>query len=119
IGLPYERFHWELLRETKEIAGYTCYKAKGEYKVYDPLRKKEVKVRATAWYTPEIPWPYGPDGADGLPGLVLETIRGSFYITAEEVKLFDREQKIKKPTKGKPVTEQEYLEWGVKSSNKK
>lgn len=113
IHAPYDRFEWELLRETKEILGYTCYKAKGEYADYNPLTKKDVIVKVTVWYTPEIPLPFGPDYANGVPGLVLETIRGPFYITAEEVKSFDKVKKIKKPSKGKEITEKEYLEWRI------
>jgi GLPGLI family protein len=60
--------NWELVNETKKIDNYTCYKA---------IHKRFVQNSQTyrvsvAWYTPEIPVPYGPAGFGGLPGLILE-----------------------------------------------
>jgi GLPGLI family protein len=59
---------WTLHNETKEIDGYTCYKASKQYIQY--YTEKEYTIEA--WYTPEIPVPYGPIGFGGLPGLILQ-----------------------------------------------
>src|SRR5690606_9413884 len=53
---------WSLENETKPIGNFTAHKATGKFRgrVY------------TAWYTLEIPLPYGPWKLQGLPGLILE-----------------------------------------------
>jgi GLPGLI family protein len=53
---------WQLQPETKKIGNYEARKATAKFRgrVY------------TAWYTLEIPLPYGPWKLQGLPGLILE-----------------------------------------------
>ena len=53
---------WILKNETKKIGDFTTYKAIAKFRgrIY------------TAWYTTEIPIPYGPWKLQGLPGLILE-----------------------------------------------
>lgn len=58
---------WILTKETKKIGQFICYKAVLE-KDY-PDGKKQI----FAWYSPELPIPYGPKEYVGsLPGLILE-----------------------------------------------
>lgn len=45
----------------RDIIGYTCMKASTTVDTIDVV----------AWWTPEIPVSYGPDGYGGLPGVVL------------------------------------------------
>lgn len=53
---------WKLEKETKKIGKFTANKATGLFRgrIY------------TAWYTLDIPLPYGPWKLQGLPGLILE-----------------------------------------------
>lgn len=47
-------FDWNITTQTKEILGFTCYKATCvENKDYKP-------ATITAWFTPEIPYNFGP-----------------------------------------------------------
>jgi GLPGLI family protein len=55
-------FNWQIGNEQKQIANYTCYKATTTFKGRN----------YQAWFTPEIPVPYGPYKFSGLPGLILE-----------------------------------------------
>ena len=68
---PYVKYDWQLHDTTQAVAGYSCRKATYEYTFVD-LDDVEKRVHVTAWYAPDLPYPYGPAGYDGLPGLILE-----------------------------------------------
>lgn len=53
---------WKFLNETKEIMGYQCKKAEGEFR----------GRKFFAFFAPEIPSSAGPWKYSGLPGLILE-----------------------------------------------
>ena len=53
---------WKLIDETKIINSVACKKAEVRYKGRD----------WTAWYSTEIPFPYGPYKFSGLPGLIVK-----------------------------------------------
>lgn len=55
-------FPWALLEEIDTIAEYECHKATATYGGRD----------WTAWYTTEVPVPFGPWKLTGLPGLVVK-----------------------------------------------
>jgi GLPGLI family protein len=54
--------HWNIADSTKKIGNYTCSKATAHFRGRD----------YTAWFTPQIPVPYGPWKLVGLPGLILQ-----------------------------------------------
>lgn len=63
--------NWEITQETKEINNYTVYKANGIYEKGNSTAGYK-KMKATAWFCPEIPFPHGPLDFAGLPGLIFE-----------------------------------------------
>lgn len=52
---------WQLVEGDSTILGYSCHKAKTSFRGRN----------YTAYYTPELPLPYGPWKFGGLPGLIL------------------------------------------------
>jgi len=59
---------WQLTNEKKQIEDYTCYKAI----LLEFNENTQRNTETIAWFTPDIPAPYGPIGYGGLPGLILE-----------------------------------------------
>tara|TARA_B100000787_G_C16198829_1_gene303080 strand:+ start:894 stop:1724 length:831 start_codon:yes stop_codon:yes gene_type:complete len=123
---------WEMSGETKQIGQYLCYKATME-KVDNSIdwgsifsrrarnsQKKDSTVAKakkdliktqmiTAWYTPQIPVSAGPEGYWGLPGLILEINAGRTTMLCTEIIINPGDVvEIKKPSKGKEVTREEY-----------
>ncbi len=69
--------NWVLIKETKKLGGFECYKATCRFRGRDYI----------AWYAPEIAVPYGPWKFQGLPGLILEvyTINKEIYFYAKKI----------------------------------
>jgi GLPGLI family protein len=63
--------NWEILPETKEVAGFVAQKAKASFSGRD----------YTAWFTTEIPISEGPYKFRGLPGLILKISDNNDYYT--------------------------------------
>ena len=92
------RNDWHITNETKKIAGFTVYKATKPCKCGQDIE---------AWFAPDIPVPFGPAGFNGLPGLILEVTKYKHTLRAKKIKLLNKPLKIKRPEKGKPITEEE------------
>jgi len=116
------KLNWKLEPETKQIGGYTCYKAtavreasKTDFRNFRPKndddKKTEVKkettekktnfednfeipkeITITAWYSPEIPINQGPENYWGLPGLILEVNDGTTTILCSKIVLNAKEK---------------------------
>lgn len=105
----FNEYNWKLLKESKKILDYICYKAIGTKTEYNAYLKKNITIKIIAWYAPSVSIPFGPAGYDGLPGIVLEAKNGSFHFIANEIKYSDKEHlKIKKPTDGIKISREEY-----------
>ena len=57
---PIPQQQWTMARGDSTVLGYTCHKATTRFRGRDYI----------AWYTEEIPFPYGPFKFGGLPGLI-------------------------------------------------
>ena len=99
---------WELSEETKIIDNYVCYKATSTQIVINS--KGTFKHPIIAWYCPSIPFSYGPRGYTGLPGLILELQVRHIKWGATKIFLSKEIKTIDAPTKGKVVTEEEYID---------
>ena len=92
---------WKLTGRQKKIAGYNCQEAEG----------KQGDVSVTAWFTPELPLPYGPLHFGGLPGIILrlELDKGHMVVEANAVELkpVSRED-LKQPKEGKRMSRKDF-----------
>lgn len=64
-------YQWKLVDSTKKLGKFNCKKAVGVL-VTDSYCCGTVISNIEAWYSPELPYPYGPLAFNGLPGIVLE-----------------------------------------------
>lgn len=104
----YNELKWEITEEAKEIAGYSCIKANTSFRGRDWV----------AWFTPQIPLPYGPWKLHGLPGLILEAYEttNTFTWRIEKIEykksdIFNKDFKTLVITKNEtPISMKQYLE---------
>ena len=71
------KLKWLLTKETQKKLGYTTYKALTTFRGKDYI----------VWFTPEIPFNYGPWKLHGLPGLILKAETDSFEFEAKRILL--------------------------------
>lgn len=106
----YDDYSWTLTGESKKIDKYLCYKA--------ILSQENKKI--TAWFSPDIPFRFGPAGYGNLPGLILEL---SFENDLSSIVYFashldfdkNKIQTIEKPNGGKVIGKLEFDKMGEKA----
>ncbi len=93
--------------ETKLINGYLCKKAiRKRSEINDAgLAKKSELI---AWFCPEIPFSFGPERFEGLPGLVIECNNNIVKFELEKITWHEVELVINKPSRGKIISEEEF-----------
>ncbi|MDO5395981.1 MAG: GLPGLI family protein [Bacteroidales bacterium] len=79
---PISEIRWEMVDDsTANILGYECMMAESDY------HGRHWK----AWFTPEIPMPFGPWKLHGLPGMILKAeANGGFTFVARGLERTDR-----------------------------
>ncbi|MDC7994092.1 GLPGLI family protein [Altibacter sp. HG106] len=88
-------YPWQLINEGgKKIKGFNCLKALCTYRDIQGNERK-----AVAYYAPSLPYPYGPVGHMGLPGLILELNVNNIVYTAINFSETDEIKKIQVPDK--------------------
>jgi GLPGLI family protein len=96
-----KEYTWKIhTGEQREILGYTCIKA----------TYQKDSILTTAWYTPKIQMSVGPDGYNGLPGLILAVSEGERKVllaTLVEEK-FLGSPAIVAPSKGEKVSREKF-----------
>ena len=99
---------WKITSDEKFINGNKCFKATCTLK--EDLGDGELNVLypVTAWFCPEIKYPYGPKGIGGLPGLIveLELRLVTFKLVSVEPKTLNVDISI--PTNKEIITEDEF-----------
>jgi GLPGLI family protein len=103
--------HWNLTNKSKIINNYECKNAN----IITTNEYNGAKFFTDAWYYPNISMPYGPNGFDGLPGLIisLETLNLKYVLY--KLEFSDKKLKIN-PPKGKPMTNDEIISFIAKKT---
>ena len=97
----------------KKIEGYTCFKATSIKIVKNNNGVFEHPIEA--WFTTEIPLNFGPADYGGLPGLILDIKFQNVRIFCSKIVLNPKKAVIiKKPKKGKLITEKQLDSIGEK-----
>ena len=99
---------WEITDETKSIDGVICYKAESKQNYYNYRTDKNIVRNIEAWFAPEFPASFGPEGYGGLPGLILELSLAGEHYSATKIDFNLSNLKIEKPSKGEEVSFEEY-----------
>jgi len=111
VSHPYQ--NWELKDETKIIGDYLCFKATTSYTVTNPDDKVFIR-NYTAWYTPELPYKFGPAGYGNLPGLIIELQGESATYGVKKIQFYNdienKENEIPRLKRKKLITEEEFEE---------
>lgn len=103
---------WKITNEQKKIGKFICYKAITTKTVVN--KKGTFNWTITAWFSKDLPFSFGPIGYGGLPGLILELEEEDTGIVYYTSKITPKEKPliIKKPSKGKLVTIEEFKNIG-------
>jgi GLPGLI family protein len=93
-------YKWQITAEQKIILGYTCQKAIDQ----------DTSTGVSVWFTPKIPISTGPNGLNGLPGLILavENAKENKMTLASSVGDLPEGYEFKVPSEGKKVSRAEY-----------
>ncbi|WP_430614763.1 GLPGLI family protein [Flavobacterium sp. JP2137] len=103
LNAPLYDERWVLHDEQTQINGYRCYKAS---KTQTDAVGKSSQV--TAWYTPEFPYPLGPDKYGGLPGLIVQLQRGMEVFVLSKLEFNKKIDLPLPPTKGTEMRQSDY-----------
>lgn len=107
---------WNITNEQKTIGNYTCIKATTTVSGYTATRGVFNKT-VEAWFAPSIALPLGPNNYGGLPGLIMELtdMKFTYYVNSMSLEP-DFDMEMKKPTRGKTMSREEYYEMQPKMS---
>ncbi len=112
---------WKITEDTRTILNHVCRKAVGQRigKRTIPvinngnMERKEVTdtTEVIAWFATDIPVPAGPEIAGQLPGLILELSLNNGKMVYKAIELSPKPalSAIKEPTKGKKITQEEFV----------
>lgn len=99
--------NWNITQEMKKIDDYVVYKATTTKVVENSKGKFENVI--IAWFSPKIPYSFGPLGYGGLPGLILQLEVNSNFpskYTVESMEFSEKEIDIEIP-KGQRISKEE------------
>ncbi|NCT08731.1 MAG: GLPGLI family protein [Flavobacteriia bacterium] len=113
-----DNYVWELSNDKLKIGDYMCNKAI-TYKTIKNRKGESIKRTIIAWYTNSIPINYGIKDYYGLPGLIIRLDEPMISYELKSISLNSKKSfVIKKPLKGRKVTNDELEKLFEKSIRK-
>ncbi len=104
---------WIINNDSKTISDYVCFKAVKTFYEVEGGYSREINVEA--WFTPEIPFKFGPKGYCGLPGLIIELTENNLTFFLKELKYVDdKEFSLEHPTDGIEMSKAEFADESIK-----
>lgn len=120
VSRPYQK--WELHDETKMIGDYLCFKATTFDTTTTP-QGKVFKNDFTAWYSPQLPYKFGPAGYGNLPGLIIELQGDRFTYGVKKIEFYkdvpNKENEMPKFKNLKLISEEEFEALAAIEENKR
>jgi len=68
------KIEWKISNDKMKIGKYLCYKATATIIKENSKGKKDLNI--VAWFSPKLPFNYGPKNYSGLPGLIIKLEEG-------------------------------------------
>jgi GLPGLI family protein len=103
-------------KDTLTINGFKCYKAVASEESIT-TNGTVVKNEILAWFTPELPYQFGPNGYGKLPGLILQLYANRVNFFAKTITL-DINEKVEVLSKGITISENEFLKISFNEAKK-
>ncbi|WP_067034207.1 GLPGLI family protein [Allomuricauda sp. CP2A] len=121
VERPYETYDWAISNESKMIGNFKTFKATASFTEKNNFTNKTEDFQVKAWFCPDIHFPYGPKGVNGLPGLVLEVNFGSIIIRADRINLnIEKNRNLQDvPKNGIQISNEDFNELRRKRYSKK
>jgi GLPGLI family protein len=102
-----DNYTWILTKDILKIGNYICNKAI-TYKTIKNRKGEFLKRKIIAWYTTSVPINFGIKDYYGLPGLIIRLEEPMISYQLKRISLNSTESlNIKKPVKGRKITNEE------------
>lgn len=103
VSLPENK--WNITSLSKKCGKYVCYKATltNEIETSQGFVKRYIIV----WFTPDIPFNFGPKEFSGLPGLIIQLQEGNTQYQLKDIVKVD-DSKIEQAKTGKKINLEEF-----------
>lgn len=117
IELESKNTEWILTSQSKQIDKFKVFKATTTYQIENGNGRVFTR-NVEAWFCPELPSRFGPNGFDGLPGLILELRDHFFTFYCSKIELnLSNPISISFPKKGIFMSEHEYNNFLTEKTN--
>jgi GLPGLI family protein len=102
--------------DTLTINGFKCFKAT-TFEELENSKGLRITNEVVAWFTPQIPFQFGPNGYGNLPGLIMQLTSNRVSFFAKNI-IFDNIFEINVLSKGVRIKEDDFMKLLFETSKK-